>query len=179
MKSKGVEELEKKELKDIQMEYWEKAAAEISKRNPASFGKYFIHKNAMNGVKKFGIEFYCVVNSKKRNLAANSIATGIYIDVGKYRGRFRNYEKSKTVNKEIFKLLFDNKEKIDASIPGLVWNENPSKRASSIQIAKEIDFTDENNWSECIEFQSSAATTIYDVVFKPYINDIEKIFYGE
>lgn len=159
------------ELEIVQEKYWDKALPEIVKKNPNSFKNHYVYKNALNGSIILGVQFYCVANTKKKKLDANTIASGLYIEIGKSVKNLET-EKRKRINKKIYDLL--RKEEMKEKIPDIVWNENPNKMASSILLVKEIDYTNMENWQECIDFHASTSRLLYDVVFKPCRDEIAR-----
>lgn len=149
---------------DILYKYWEYALPRIKEINPELFlNTKPLDRNAMNGRSDCGIEFVCLANQKKRNIPANTVAVELYID-GSQEDRNRI--------KKQYDYLESKKSEIEARIPGLFWNRNTDKRASSIICFKQLDYTDERNWKECAEFHATMIKKLYECAFLPYRKEL-------
>jgi len=80
--------------------------------------------------------------------------------------------------RDIFNYLYSHAEEIETEIgETLIWKARNSKRlSSSISLTKEIDFTNIENWKECIEWHSQMINKFKEVFIK-YLSEYDLTSY--
>lgn len=138
----------------LQLEYWTKVRDEIDKnypkfnsRKPTSRNFYDMDMGARSA--------HIALNINKRS---SEIRTRIWINS----------------HKEVFEYLYGLKDEIESELGyTLNWINKDNFKSSSIEIVKNIDINNENNWDEAIEWQLTKASEFYDA-FSERIKNFEQ-----
>ena len=151
----------------IAEKYWDQAVKRIKEVNAKLLDGYNVNGNALNGLKEGVVQLVWLANQKKKVLPAKTIAVGFYFDLKK---KNKTEDEKKRI-KKAFEDLYKRKDEIENLFPGSLWEwHNPEdKIAANVYCYKMLDYTDEANLEECLDFHATMMEQLYEKVFLPYV----------
>ena len=152
---------------EIAEKYWELAVKRIKEVNAKLLEGYNVNGNALNGLKEGVVQLVWLANQKKKVLPAKTIAVGFYFDLKK---KNKTEDEKKRI-KKAFEDLYKKKDEIESLFPGSLWEwHNPEdKIAANVYCYKMLDYTDEANLEECLDFHVTMMEQLYEKVYLPYV----------
>lgn len=152
---------------EIAEKYWEKAIKRIKEVNAKLLDGYNVNGNALNGLKEGVVQLVWLANIRKKVLPAKSIAVGFYFDIKKKN----KTEAEKKAIKKVFEDLHAKKNEIEGLFPGSqwIWHNPEDKIAANVYCYKKLDYTDEANLEECLDFHTTMMEQLYEKVYLPIV----------